>query len=59
MARILRIASHRIASHRINTPLRHLENTTAFEPPRHILIPCGTEYENIPPCKGFFVLLSF
>ena len=54
MALILRIASHRIASHRINIPIKHLEKSAATAPPRHhILIPCGTEHKNLRPARDF------
>ena len=50
MARILRIASHRI-----NIPIKHLENTAAFKPLcyNNIIIPCGTEHKNLRPARDF------
>ena len=56
LARILRIASHRIASHKI--ALKHLENSAAYVSPHHIFIPCGTEYNKLRLIRDFCYYIS-
>ena len=57
MARILRIASHRIASHN-NALLNTSENKTAFESSNYISIPCGRSFIHSAR-KGFLHLDKF